>query len=388
MATTPSPIAVEALAVYVHLPFCTKKCDYCAFNSGPVEQAIRSRYLALLPREFDRFRTAFPHYPDRAYTLFLGGGTPSVLTPGEMDALLTRLLAAFPDPIEFTCEVNPQSANRPLFEVLRAHGCNRISMGLQTFDASLLEKYGRAHGVAEFHETYATVCDLGFPQVSFDLLYGHPDQTLAMWASDLDQALALAPSHISLYALKVEPNTPYARGDIERRQDPDRMADMFDLARARMADAGLARYELSNFAQPGHQSLHNRAYWEFRDWIGFGLEAHSLLRPTSESAPRPYVREKTYARYFDALDSGADTLLPGESWEADDAWRTALLMGLRLAEGVDVAAFNRRWDVDLEAAVRPALALHERYALIEWGSRLRLTEKGVYLSNQVFEAIV
>lgn len=390
----PSLVAVDPLAIYVHLPFCTKKCDYCAFNSGPVEAALRSRYLDLIPREFDRFHHRFPHYPRKAYTLFLGGGTPSVLTPDEMDRLLTRLLAVFPDPIEFTCEVNPQSANRPLFEVLRAHGCNRISMGLQTFDAGLLEKYGRAHGVAEFHDTYATVRDLGFPQVSFDLLYGHPDQSTGMWASDLDQALALSPSHISLYALKVEPNTPYARGDIERRQDPDRMADMFDLARERMASVGLARYELSNFAMPGHESLHNRAYWEFRDWVGFGLEAHSLLRTSPDASPLPFVREKTYARYFESLESDNDALLSGESWEADDAWRTALMMGLRLVEGIDVEAFDARWGTDLARDIRPALALHEQYGLVEWGSddsgqtRLCLTEKGVYLSNQVFESII
>jgi len=385
---------LDPLAVYVHLPFCTQKCDYCAFNSGPVDAAIRTAYLARIPREFERFHTRFPHYPRQAHSIFLGGGTPSVLTPDEMDQLLRQLLNFFPCPIEFTCEVNPQTASRPLFEVLQAHGCNRISMGLQTFDAGLLAQYGRAHGVAEFYETYEVVRALGFPQISFDLLYGHPDQTLAMWEADLTQALALAPSHVSLYALKVEPNTPFARADLEARQDPDRMADMFDLARDRMAAAGLQRYELSNFAQSGHQSLHNRAYWEFRDWVGFGLEAHSLLRTAPDLPPQPWVREKTYSRYFEALDAGNDALVPADSWTPEEVWQTALLMGLRLAEGVHVQTFDARWGTSLVDQIAPRLRQQEAWGLVEWGTdtggelRLRLTEKGVYLSNQVFEALV
>lgn len=392
--SAPAPGWLPPLAVYVHLPFCTKKCDYCAFNSGPVEAALRRRYLDLLPGEFDRFHTRFPHYPRQAYTLFLGGGTPSVLTPDEMERLLTRLLAVFPDPLEFSCEVNPQTANRELLALLRAFGCNRISIGLQTFDPVLLEHYGRAHGVAEFHETYQAVRELGFPQVSFDLLYGHPEQSHAGFARDLDQALALSPTHLSLYGLKVEEHTPFARMGIEARQDPDGMADMFELACARLAEAGLMRYELSNFARPGHQSLHNRAYWELRDWIGFGLEAHSLLRETPEAIPQPFVREKTYSRWFEALESGGDALVPGDLYSAADYERTALIMGLRLTEGVSATAFAERFDVELHERYAPILAPYEQWGLVEWisddarGLVLRLTGRGAYLSNQVFAALV
>ena len=347
----------EDFALYVHWPFCVSKCPYCDFNSH-VRSAIdqdewREALLADLAHEARLL-------PGRRLTsIFFGGGTPSLMEPGTVAALIEAAREHWPaaDDIEITLEANPNSVEAMRFADLAAAGVNRLSLGLQSFDDERLAFLGRAHCAREGLDALA-VAQQHFKRVSFDLIYALPGDTEASWRSALDRALALGTGHLSLYQLTTEPGTRFAAlaaaGELETL-DPDGAAALYELTADRTAAAGLPAYEISNHARPGEESRHNLAYWRYGDYAGVGPGAHG------RRLGRRTVRHRKPENFLSALARNGHGIAEEEPLTASEAADDALVMGLRLAEGIDAAALATRFGLD---------------SIVDWTAVDRLTASG------------
>ena len=350
----PSPAKAEegdSLALYVHWPFCVSKCPYCDFNShvrsGIDQQQWREALLADLAHEARLL-------PGRRLTsIFFGGGTPSLMEPATVAAVIgaAREHWSADDAIEITLEANPNSVEAARFTDLAAAGVNRLSLGLQSFDDARLAFLGRAHSAREGLEALA-VAQRHFARVSFDLIYALPGDSEQGWAATLDRALALGTGHLSLYQLTIEPGTRfaalYAAGKLEPL-DPDRAAALYELTGERTAAAGLPAYEVSNHARPGDGSRHNLAYWRYGDYAGVGPGAHGRRLGMRT------VRHRKPENFLAALRRNGHGIAEEDRLSAREAADEALVMGLRLAEGIDTAALEERFGlplVDLNAVDR------------------------------------
>ena len=341
------------LALYIHWPFCKAKCPYCDFNSHVRERIPERRIVAALLAELD-FEAARLG-PRRLTSIFFGGGTPSLMAPESVSALIARacrLFAPAPD-LEITLEANPTSIEAGRFRAYREAGVNRVSIGVQSLNDDALRFLGREHGAAE---AMAAV-ELGraiFPRLSFDLIYARPGQTLAAWRAELGAALAVGLDHLSLYQLTIEPGTRFAtahaRGDFALPEDDDAAA-LYDATAEEAARFGLGPYEISNYAKPGEESRHNLAYWRYRDYAGIGAGAHGRisLGETLLATRRHRAPEEWAARVEAAGHGSTEEIEIG----ADERAREALLMGLRLAEGIDRDAYAARTGRDLMDMLDP-----------------------------------
>ncbi len=340
-----------ALALYIHWPFCKSKCPYCDFNSHVRDAIDQRRWQAALLADLDQ--AAAETGTRRLGSIFFGGGTPSLMAPETVAALLARAAERwrFADDIEITLEANPSSVEAARFGALRAAGVNRLSLGVQALDARALRFLGRGHDRAEALAAIA-LARRHFPRFSFDLIYARPEQTLAEWAAELEEAVALAGDHLSLYQLTIESGTAFAtahaRGDFALPED-ELAAALYEATAARLAAAGLAGYEISNYARPGGESRHNLAYWRYGDYAGIGPGAHGrLARGGGRIATRQYRAPETWLAAVERQGHGRQeslALAPAEQV------REALMMGLRLAEGVKRDRFRARTGSELEAAL-------------------------------------
>lgn len=347
---------MEPLALYVHWPFCLAKCPYCDFNSHVRERIDQKRFAQALRTELaweaGRLNTASGRRRPLA-SIFFGGGTPSLMEPETVAALIgdARRLFDADGEIEITLEANPTSVEAARLAAFREAGVNRVSMGIQSLREAPLRALGRQHSVAQAIAALETA-RLVFPRVSFDLIYARPGQTLADWRAELREALALAHDHLSLYQLTIEPGTAYEalhrRGELVL-PDEELAAALYEATEEEAARFGLQGYEISNYAVPGRESRHNLAYWRYADYAGIGPGAHGrvslggrLLATRRHRAPEPWA-ERVEAQ-------GHGTTHEEEVAPRDRA-REALLMGLRLAEGIDEARFAARTGVALDAAV-------------------------------------
>ncbi len=384
------------LGLYLHLPFCDHKCAYCDFNSYAGLDHLIPAYTDALVREIGLWRAAAAGY--EVVTVFFGGGTPS-LTPLPQ---LERILAAVRDAVcvapdaEITLEANPGTVDEPSLRGLHELGVNRLSLGVQSFDDDELRRLDRIHNAAQAVAAYRAARASGFENVNLDLIFGLEGQTLAGWRANLLRAVALAPEHLSLYGLTVEPGTKLA-WQVEHgaapAPDPDLQADMYEATGELMAAAGFAQYEISNWSRPGRACAHNLIYWRNQPYLGLGAGAHSCFAGRRFSVVRPpagYIARVATAT--GGIVPSGETLRPrfpqiAEETAIDpltDASDTAIL-GLRLNEGIDLAAFTRRHGVELDALAGPALAELEAWGLVERRERrLRLTPRGRLLSNEVF----
>ena len=375
-----------ALALYIHWPFCVAKCPYCDFNSHVREtvdqDAWRNALIADLAHEAALL-------PDRRLTsIFFGGGTPSLMPPATVAALIEAAGRhwAFADDIEITLEANPNSIEAARFGDIAAAGVNRVSLGLQALDDATLGFLGRAHDSAEGLRGLETA-QRHFARVSFDLIYACPGQSAAAWEAELTQALGYGTEHLSLYQLTIEPGTQFAarfaKGDLPTL-DTDSAADLFEQTRAQMREAGLPAYEVSNHARPGAESRHNLTYWRYGDYAGVGPGAHG--RRVGIATARHKKPENWIAR-VDAHGHGIqieDALSPAE--RASEA----LLMGLRLDAGVDLAAIATRTGQPSDQLVNEAaIAKLAGHGLIARdGTTLRVTETGMLLLDAILAEIV
>lgn len=382
--TAPVPAAAPDLALYVHWPFCVSKCPYCDFNShvrASVDQAAwRDALLADLAHEAAML-------PGRRLgSIFFGGGTPSLMPPATVAAVLDAAERAwgFAPRIEITLEANPSSVEAARFADLAAAGVNRVSLGLQSLDDEALRFLGRAHDAAEGQAALG-VAQSVFPRVSFDLIYALPGQTLAAWTAELDRALGFGTEHLSLYQLTIEPGTRFATEAAAGRlaiPDGDAAADLFEATRAMTAAAGLPAYETSNHARPGAESRHNLTYWRYGDYAGIGPGAHGRRGGLAT------VRRKKPENWLNAVARNGHGLELEEPLAPHTRATEALVMGLRLREGVDLtriaALADGRAPVDATAVGR----LASQGLVARDGSRLRVTEAGALLLDAILPLVV
>ncbi len=341
--------ALPPLSLYVHLPWCLRKCPYCDFNSHEKSGELpEARYLDALRADLE---AALPFvWGRRVHSIFIGGGTPSLFAPAAIDQLITDIRARLPleAGCEITLEANPGTFERDRFRGYRAAGVTRLSIGVQSFDDEKLRALGRVHDAAQARAAVAEAREC-FDTFNLDLMYALPGQTLEQFDADLKQALDFKPSHLSIYHLTIEPNTFFAKHP-PAIPDDDLAFDMLDRIVERTAASGLARYEVSAFAQPGHRCLHNQNYWQFGDYLGIGAGAHSKL-----SFPHRVVRQ---IRFRDPAKYMAQALAGTAIAQDEEVARKQLpfefmLNALRLVDGFELVRFTERTGMPLSAIRAP-----------------------------------
>lgn len=392
--------------VYVHVPFCLSRCTYCDFNTYTGLLSLEEDYVAAIVEEA-RLR-AERAISIQAKTLYFGGGTPSLLDAEAVAQIVyaIRGVLGLPWDAEISLEANPGTVSGEYLTELRDIGVTRLSLGVQTVHSRELLMLGRIHTWQEAVDSYQSARDAGFDNISIDLMFGLPGQTLRDWMQTLEACLALGPDHLSLYALSLEPGTPLAETlalNSVPEPDPDLAADMYDAASEALHIGGFWQYEISNWAQgqnpaPAIWSLppsgvseligptvsaHNLIYWRNEPWIGLGAGAHSWFRGRRWSNyphPRVYINAIRSAR----LRGFSDLVLSSET-----VYGETMMMGLRLAEGVSRTRFQHQCGADLAEIYGPTLARFQDLGLISWDDdRVRLTREGRLLGNQVFEAFL
>jgi oxygen-independent coproporphyrinogen-3 oxidase len=408
----------DPFSAYVHLPYCAKRCPYCDFNTYVVHSIPEERYVATLIREAE-FAAAQPAWAGRRVsTVFFGGGTPSLFAPESVGRILStfnRLWGIEADS-EITLEANPGSLEGGGEEKLRgfrAAGVTRVSFGSQSFNAKHLATLGRIHSAAETHDALAAARRAGFEHISCDLIFGVPGQTVDEWREDLETAIALGTSHVSAYGLTYEEGTPMTgmkKAGLVTAADEDTELAMFRLARELLPAAGLLQYEVSNYARPGSESRHNLAYWTWRDYLGLGAGAHGFagVRSASEigdGSRFPEARPTELAtgapptvswgrRYSNVRLPELYMSAGAGRWHASEealtremAMAEYLLVGLRLAAGIDAAEFERTFGCALAEAAPRLDDFVTRGVLARDGHVLTLTERGLEIADTVISQL-
>jgi oxygen-independent coproporphyrinogen-3 oxidase len=341
LVPTSDTAPARGFGLYVHWPFCKSKCPYCDFNSHVRDSIDQERWRAGLLRELDHYAA---QTQGRTLTsIFFGGGTPSLMAPATVADLIDRAAQRWTlaSDIEITLEANPNSIEQSNFVGYRAAGVNRVSLGVQSLDDASLKFLGRGHNSSEARAAIALAAKT-FPRFSFDLIYARPDQTVAQWRAELNEALALAGEHLSVYQLTIEPGTQfhtlYARNALHL--PPEESAeDLYDATQNILEAAGRPAYEISNHARPGAECRHNLVYWRYEDYVGIGPGAHGRL--TVDSTKLATRQQKVPETWLAGVEKSGHATAERESIESERAANEALVMGLRLAEGIDAARFQR-----------------------------------------------
>lgn len=377
-------------ALYIHIPFCTNKCHYCDFTSYVLKGQPVDQYLDALEQEMRRTVGMLP--PERIDTVFVGGGTPTVLTPPQMERFLEAVRTHFPlaDDVEFTMEANPGTTDADKLAAMKAGGVNRISFGVQSFDNGLLERIGRIHSVDDVYRSLDNARAAGFTNLSIDLMFGLPGQSLDHLRDSVGKALELGLTHYSIYSLKVEENTLfhklYERNELPLPPEEEEYR-MFLLLMEMLKGAGYVHYEISNFAKPGFESRHNSTYWRNEPYYGLGAGAHGYsnrIRHVNLKGITPYI------------EAAAERLPLLEMFEVpeEEAMEDLMMVGLRLLEGVPASRFAEQFGGrTLEDKFGPVIRKLTSDGLLEVTPNgrdtiYRLTDKGVLLGNEVFGAFI
>ncbi|MGH7066801.1 MAG: radical SAM family heme chaperone HemW [Acetobacteraceae bacterium] len=369
---------MDPLALYIHWPFCLAKCPYCDFNSHVREKIPEERFRGALLRELEWEAERLGVRP--LASIFFGGGTPSLMAPETVARLIEAASGYFPPlpEIEITLEANPTSVERGKLAGMREAGINRLSLGVQSLDDGALRFLGRRHSAAEARAALATAREK-FPRVSFDLIYARPGQDPPHWRAELAEALASGPDHLSLYQLTIEPGTPFAALSAQGRlalPATETAAELYDVTAEEAAWHGLNPYEVSNYARPGAECRHNLAYWRYGDYVGIGPGAHGRISiGDALVATRRRRAPEAWAARVENFGHGTDE---EEELSPETRGREMLLMGLRLAEGIDPERFRARTGRALSEATEPAMLddlLGEGYLVWRQG-RLAATPAG------------
>ena len=371
------------LSLYIHIPWCVKKCPYCDFNShGQKGELPVADYVAALVRDLEQDLPLV--WGRTVHSVFFGGGTPSLFKPEAIGAILEACSARlrFAPSAEITMECNPGTAEHGRFEAYRAAGVNRISFGIQSFDDGCLQRLGRIHDSREAERAVKLAQDAGYDNLNLDLMYALPGQDLAMALHDVERAIALQPAHLSHYQLTMEPNTAFAARPPEGLPDEDSAWDIQEACITRMADAGYAQYEVSAYARPGRQCAHNLNYWRFGDYLGIGAGAHGkissgasgeVLRRWKPKNPRDFIAHAGTAQGIGGDDPIAPANLPFDY----------MLNALRLVEGFSLADFEVRTGLDRAVIASELEAARARGWLEADGGHWRPTELGRRFTNDV-----
>jgi len=367
---------MKVSSLYIHVPFCLKKCDYCDFVSFPVGDCAEMvrEYPALIKEEL-RLRDADL---SNLNTVYFGGGTPSLLSVEAVADILSVIPAA----AEITLEANPGAVTLEKLQGFRAAGVNRLSLGVQSFDDGLLAAMGRKHNAREAKEAVSMAREAGFDNVGIDLIYGLPDQTMEQWEDSLRQALALDTEHISLYCLTVSDECPWGQQGVEPLDD-DLAADMAELAVRMIKEAGYHHYEIANFARPGRESRHNTAYWLRENYLGLGVAAASCDRNHRWNNPA------SLEEYRASVWNGKPMFCEEEVLEIESVLAEAMFLGLRMLDGIDRRRFEAQYGTDPVKYFKNEIKKLIRNGLMEvTDERMRLSEKGFLLGDVVFREFV
>lgn len=369
----------QELELYVHIPFCVRKCGYCDFLSGTAEESTREAYLLALAREIRRAGQDAEEC--RAVSVFFGGGTPTVLTGGQLSRLLSEIKKSFrlAGDCEITLEANPGTLDPEKLRLCREAGFNRISIGCQSADNRELRRLGRIHTWEEFLEGFRQAREAGFSNINVDLMSGIPGQTLVSWETSLRKTAELGPEHISAYSLILEEGTPF----YENREkldlpDEDTERRMYERTGEILEEYGCRQYEISNYAREGYRCRHNLGYWTGREYLGLGLGASSLWRDTR------FRNTDSMEEYLKDSGNLPKIRREEEKLSASDRQSEYMILGLRLTEGISLAGFRETFGTDVRKVWPGVLEKYEGYGLLEEAAgRLKFTGEGISLSNVV-----
>lgn len=387
------------ISLYIHIPFCHTKCPYCDFNTFAGIETLIPRYIVALSKEISQWGALLGK--PRVNTVFFGGGTPSYLHGEAIRSILDVARNTFhiTSSAEITMEANPGDLSNEGISSFPERGINRLSIGVQSLDESLLGILGRRHSVQDAFKSYSTARHVGFTNISMDFMYGLPYQTIEQWQDTLDHVLTMSPEHLSLYCLTLEDGTPMEQqvrlGELPE-PDPDLAADMYLRAVDILSTVGYRHYEISNWAKPGMESLHNLTYWRNNEYLGVGPGAHSYLgglRFHNINSPREYIRrlEKTSppSTQFESISEETlrhvATVEDVETIDKRLEMAETMMLGLRLEEGVSLEGFKARFDTALPSVYGEQIQELISIGLLEnSGDVLYLTEHGRLLGNEVF----
>lgn len=393
----------KPVGLYVHVPFCVKKCAYCDFLSAPASDAIKERYVNLLCEEIEKKAERYPGY--RGRTVFFGGGTPTVLKAEQLERILYKLKECFsipekedlpaPQGPEITLECNPGTADGADLKKLREAGFNRLSIGLQSMRNEELKKLGRIHTREDFLETFYLAGEAGFRNINVDLMSALPGQSVESYAGTLREAAALRPEHISAYSLIIEEGTPfyerYAKADAERGKNgsdtehllptEEEERQMYELTEAILGQSGYHRYEISNYALPGYECRHNITYWKRGDYLGLGLGAASLMdncRFSNSGDMEEYCAQLQGCKKEGGKDFHPDL----QRLSIQEQMEEFMFLGLRLTKGISRREFQKYFNVPIGHVYGEVLKkMEERKFLAESEDRIFLTKRGIDVSN-------
>lgn len=377
---------MKPLSIYIHIPFCVSKCAYCDFVSTRIgefelNEGIKA-YIEALKLEIESYKDLLSE--SLIETIYFGGGTPSAIDGRYVRDIIELLKsrAKQHERVEITVEVNPGTLNQEKMNHYLSAGVNRISMGLQTTNDSLLTAVGRIHSTNDFLTSYNALKEAGFQNLSLDLMFGLPGQTI----QDIERAIQLVstlkPMHVSAYGLKIEEGTPLFHAyEAGRVTLPDEVTerDMYHLIVSSLEKIGIEQYELSNFAVPGYESRHNLTYWKNRPYLGLGVSSHSKIDD------RRFSNASEIVKYVDALKNGKSAIVETDIIDRDEDLFETIILGLRLNEGIDMSAISSAYNVDFKSRYETVIVkcIQDDLVIVQ-GHHLKLTERGRDLANQVF----
>lgn len=358
----------DLLGIYLHIPFCVKKCSYCDFLSGPAGRETQKAYVEKLLQEMEQYSGLLKSH--RTETVFIGGGTPSILDGGDIVLILDRLreLGNVSPDAEITIEANPGTVTREKLLAWKRAGVNRLSFGLQSADNAELQKLGRIHRYEQFEENFYLARECGFTNINIDLMSALPGQTVESWKRTMERVCALEPEHISAYSLIIEEGTPFfdAYGEHpELLPSEEDERQMYYDTKAFLGQCGYERYEISNYAKPGFACRHNLSYWERTDYLGFGLGAASLLGNVRKS------NQTELSEYLKGNFEGEQEVLTDTA-----AMEEYFFLGLRKMDGVKLTPYRKQYEKTVKKLIAEGL-------LVQDGEMIRLTELGIDVSNYV-----
>jgi len=367
------------LSLYIHVPFCVQKCSYCGFYSTQYSHTSAEQFVSALEQEAALSQLLVDH---RTFdSVYIGGGTPTTLHPDQLERLFrtARSFSVARD-AEFTVEANPDSLSKDHLRIMLNHDVTRLSLGIQAFSDPVLRFLGRPHSSEQGKAAFRMARDAGFANVGIDLIYGIPGQTVVQWEECIEQAVSLRPQHVSAYSLSLDEGSRFTNDADAGRfflQDDDHTAFLYERAVLLLAQAGYARYEISNFSLPGFESRHNMNYWERGEYLGLGPGAWSFLGGRRTATIADIV---DYARI---ISLGRPAVDAAEDIGIESAARETILLGLRTMRGLDLERFEREFGPELRRRLDANVnAVHKAGLCLQSGGRLRLTERGILLSNE------
>lgn len=374
-----------ARGVYIHIPFCHQICNYCDFNKVFFKNQPVDQYIEAVGKEIEMMIRKMPEQFQQIETVFLGGGTPTALSAMQIQRLLEIVNQLLPmnSVVEFSSEANPDELTKEKLDALINGGVNRLSMGVQSFDQKLLKKLGRTHSNEHVYQTIEDAKKTGFQNISIDLMYGLPGQSMEQWEETLKLALELNLPHYSAYSLIVEPKTifyiQYAKGKLSLPAEDDE-ADMYGLLMEKMESKGIHQYEISNFALNGYESAHNKIYWDNGEYAGIGAGAHGYLKGVRYSNHGPIKR------YLELISNGERPIVRQHEVSQAEKCEEQMFLGLRKTDGVTFEEFQNRFQISMKekyGGIIPQLV--QQGLLIETDIGIRLSRKGRFVGNDVFQ---